>query len=224
MTKQTIGLQLFLSFALTTLAQNKQSVFKSGFDFNIGTSTSETITNGTQTNLGSGNGIHFTFTNSIGKFKNEKDLVYYGLVLGLDHGVSKDANNQKSTVRNIITGVVVGKQKFIELAPKLYYLPEVFLLFTYTRGRNSSDFYPDNDQIGNQFFKSINLIPFGVGFKIKPNLMTNFSIGNIGASYTYSIQRRENSGNDVKLKNTAFQLKANSSVFEIGLIYFLKIK
>jgi len=218
---------LTLSFSISSLllfGQTKQLVLNSGFDFNLGHSENASYSNGNTTSSTSSNGVHFTFVNSIGTLVDKKDLISYGLILGLDYGTSKDVDNKKSKTIRYAIGAEVGKRRFIQFAPQLYYIPEIAVAFEYSRQRNASEYYPDNDAIGNQYLAHLDFIPFGMGFQMTPSLMTNFSIGNVRASFSKEVDWRENSGVNIKSKNTVFQLSANSSVFSIGIILFLNHK
>ncbi len=222
MGKQSIAISFITLLSLGTKAQT--NVIKTNFDIQLGTSKAKNILNGVTNWVTTGNGINVTLNPAFGKIKKETDLLFYGIILTFQRGSGKDINQNKSTNYKLGIGANIGKQKFIELIPKLYYCPQLNFGILYQYGRNKTDNNLSNDFISHGYNASINFLPFSVGIKIKKNLMVAFNIGQLGMAYGMSREKSENSGNDIFFRTSNFSITANSNSYTIALIYSLNQK
>ena len=224
MMKTTAALILFSLLSYCSHGQTEQLVLKSSFDLTINSAESKIMLNGNTTTVANGTFLSFTSFNGIGKLKNNKNLFYYGIILSFVNGISKDQNNSKTKAFQYGFGIQIGKQKFFEIAPTIYYIPSINFNLIFSMEKDVSYFYPNNDLIKQMFYCSINLMPFSIGFKIKKNLMTTLNMGQLGIYFNKLTEKRENSGNISKGVSNIFSVSANSNQFSIGLIFFLNSK
>ena len=215
---------LFSLLSYFSFGQTEQLVLKSSFDLTFDLIKSNSFLNGMPNRISKSSAINLTLSNSWGKLKNDKDLLYYGLIVTLQRASGKDANQNKSTNTKIGLGANIGKQKFFQITPMFYYCPDLSFGILYQTGRYSSYYYPGNDQVSKFYTANFSFLPFNIGFKIKKNIITTFNIGRINIGYSISKDKRENSGIDAYATNSVFSFTANSNSYNIGLIYFPHLK
>lgn len=221
MYKKLLITPLFLLITSLLLAQTKQLVLRTGLDFNFADTENESLASGNTISSTSANGVRFLLNNGVGYLKDGKRFTFVGLITGYDHSVARDVNDAESKTNKYTLGTVIGRQNFIELAPRLYYTNNVFLLFEYSRARNTSDLQPGSDLITKQYFTHLDIRPIGVAVKVKPRLMTCANFGNIRAGYLRTVEWREHSEGEARAKDRTFSVETNPHFITFGILFFL---
>lgn len=221
MNKKLLITLLFLLTSYLLPAQTKQLVLRTGLDFNFADTENESLVGGNTITSTSGNSVRFLLNNGIGYLKDGKRFIFAGLITGYDHSMTRDANDMKSKTNKYTLGTVIGRQNFIELVPRLYYTNNVFLLFEYSRARNTSDLQPGNDLITKQYFTHLDIRPIGMAFKVRPRLMTCANFGNVRAGYLSTVEWREHSEGEARAKDRTFSVETNPHFITFGIFFFL---
>jgi hypothetical protein len=210
---------ILLSFAITQghaqLAAGDR-ILKTGFEFGYLTQKNEYDPASGPEIEASGRSVYGNFNVTTGKMVSNTTAVHYGVNFALNSSKSKNSNGTESTVTSVGVGPLVGVQKFYEIAPNIYYLPEASLGATYYR-QKEDDFDP-RGTLG----VSGGISPFSVGVKVKRNMIVSLNMGRFG--FNYNIYKNENDVTGDKTTNSSFAVFANSSSFSTGLIFLLNNK
>jgi hypothetical protein len=216
---------LLFSFILFSITSNAQlagsTALKTNLSFRIGKNNNKISSNGTTTNLGYTQGFEVGLAPSIGKINVRNTFTYVGLRLGYLGGKG-DNSTDISRNREYIIGIQGGKQKLIEFTPKVFFMPGVEAGFQFNSSSSEADNFPQYALNRKSYYAYLDFIPFAIGFQVKERIIGNFQVGDLSLYYTRSIEKRVNSGSNVKGIQSGVQFRFLPDQFKIGLIYLLK--
>lgn len=154
---------------------------------------------------------------SFGKLTNSNTAVLYGLGISFSGGKSIHGSDDAST-RMIGVTPSVTLQKFYQITPGIYYVPDASLGFTYQRGKteNSSFFVEEKTNV---LGVRGAITPFALGINLKKNMMLTLNAGRMGIEYSHR-ESKYKSSNQETVTNS-FNVFANSNSWAVGLIFNL---
>jgi hypothetical protein len=156
---------------------------------------------------------------SFGKLTNSNTAVLYGAGIGFASGKSLHGSGSEGTSTTIGISPSVTLQKFYQVTPGIYYMPDASLAFTYERGKDKSSSVANSEQTTNTVRVRGGITPFSVGVNLKKSMMLTFNAGRLGIEYGHRKSGYEGSIHD--RKTTFFNVQANSSSWAVGLLFNL---
>ena len=154
---------------------------------------------------------------SFGKLTNSNTAVLYGLGVGYSSSKSIHGTGEAST-RTIGLTPSVTLQKFYQIAPSIYYVPDASLGFTYQSGKSKSS-HTSADKNVSVLGARAGITPLALGINLKKNMMLTLNAGRMGIEYSHTESKYE--GSNQKVETNAFNVFANSNSWAVGLIFNL---
>lgn len=219
--KQLIILLFVALICKPVLAQYSKGdkILRTNFEISLGSHRNQVYVLNNPTSEATTKGFAASFGGFYGSMRSSNTALLYGLDLTIAAEKSEDENGDVAKGRSIGVNPIVSLQKFYQVAPNLYYMPQASFGLSYKRTRSSSPGYPANDEISTQKSLGIGVTPFSVGFQVKSRMMILFNVGRGSLSYSSYEAGRQNS--DRRVDNNGVVLAFNSNSFSTGLIFKL---
>jgi hypothetical protein len=157
---------------------------------------------------------------SFGKLSNSNTAVLYGLGISFSGGKNIHGSDDASA-RMIGVTPSVTLQKFYQITPGIYYVPDASLGVTYQRGKTKNSSFSAEEKT-NVLGVTGAITPFAVGINLKKSMMLTLSAGRMGIEYSHRESKYKSSGQEAV--TNSFSVFANSNSWAVGLIFNLNKK